>query len=91
MAKTGVMQAAFGTTSLTDFLHVDNMVEAHILAAKALTKEKGCLAVFTSYTLTTSLYCQTKDFVKLWRKKPPAHIKFKFCLFTRTKQTKNNL
>lgn len=48
MAETGVMQAAFGTTSLTDFLHVDNMVEAHILAAKALTKEKGCLAVLTS-------------------------------------------
>ena len=53
MAETGVMQVAFGTTSLTDFLHVDNMVEAHVLAAKALTKEKGCLAVLKSFTLTT--------------------------------------
>lgn len=41
----GVMVALFGPEALTDFLHVDNMVQAHILAAKALTKAEGCKAV----------------------------------------------
>lgn len=45
MTKNGLMVALFGTESLTDFLHVDNMVQAHILAAKALTKAEGCKAV----------------------------------------------
>lgn len=45
MAQTGVIQALFGAESLTDFLHVDNMVQAHILAAKALTKEESHKAV----------------------------------------------
>lgn len=45
MTKNGLMVALFGTESMTDFLHVDNMVQAHILAAKALTKAEGCKAV----------------------------------------------
>nr|XP_022317696.1 short-chain dehydrogenase/reductase family 42E member 1-like isoform X2 [Crassostrea virginica] len=64
MAETGVMQATFGTTSLTDFLHVDNMVEAHILAAKALTKEKDCLAAGQAYFISDGAPINTYEFFR---------------------------
>ncbi|XP_062605705.1 short-chain dehydrogenase/reductase family 42E member 1-like isoform X1 [Saccostrea cucullata] len=64
MAQTGVIQALFGTDSLTDFLHVDNMVQAHILAAKALTEEKGYIAAGQAYFISDGAPINTFAFFR---------------------------
>lgn len=45
------MQALFGKDSLQDFLHIDNLVQAHILAGRALMESNRRVAVSN-----TSLY-----------------------------------
>lgn len=45
------MQALFGKDSLQDFLHIDNLVQAHILAGRALMESNKRVAVSD-----TSLY-----------------------------------
>lgn len=64
MVKTGVMVALFGPEALTDFLHVDNMVQAHILAAKALTKAEGCKAAGQAYFISDGAPINTFDFFR---------------------------
>lgn len=39
------MQALFGKDSLQDFLHIDNLVQAHILAGRALMESNRRVAV----------------------------------------------
>ncbi|XP_048760577.2 short-chain dehydrogenase/reductase family 42E member 1-like [Ostrea edulis] len=64
MAQTGVIQALFGAESLTDFLHVDNMVQAHILAAKALTKEESHKAGGQTYFISDGAPINTFSFFR---------------------------
>lgn len=49
--ESGYMQALFGKDSLQDFLHIDNLVQAHILAGRALMESNRRVAVSN-----TSLY-----------------------------------
>lgn len=49
--ESGYMQALFGKDSLQDFLHIDNLVQAHILAGRALMESNRSVAVSN-----TSLY-----------------------------------
>lgn len=77
MVKTGVMVALFGPEALTDFLHVDNMVQAHILAAKALTKAEGCKAVILISCSQTKSSKQQHQKLKLITK-PNVHSVFGF-------------
>lgn len=49
--ESGYMQALFGKDSLQDFLHIDNLVQAHILAGRALMESNKRVAVSD-----TSLY-----------------------------------
>ena len=39
------MIMTYGKGTLQEFLHVDNLVEGHILAGLALSKDKNCIAV----------------------------------------------
>lgn len=43
--QSGAMKALFGKDSLQDFLHIDNLVQAHILAGQALLESKKSVAV----------------------------------------------
>lgn len=43
--ESGYMQALFGKDSLQDFLHIDNLVQAHILAGRALMESNRRVAV----------------------------------------------
>lgn len=51
--ERGIFQFVYGDpSSLVEFVHVDNLVSAHELAAKALTKEKGYCAAGQPYFIS---------------------------------------
>ena len=43
--EQGLLIMTYGGGTLQDFLHVDNLVQGHILAGQALAKNKHCIAV----------------------------------------------
>ncbi|CAL1526352.1 unnamed protein product [Lymnaea stagnalis] len=48
--EQGLVKVTYGAKdSLVDFLHVDNLVQAHMLAAEALTEEKNFVAAGQAY------------------------------------------
>jgi UDP-glucose 4-epimerase len=61
--QAGVIQALFGAESLTDFLHIDNMIQAHILAAKALTKEEDHKAVINHISNIIKMILVLRKFI----------------------------
>lgn len=48
------MQALFGKDSLQDFLHIDNLVQAHILAGQALMESNKRVAVSNIFLFINS-------------------------------------
>ncbi|XP_064617969.1 short-chain dehydrogenase/reductase family 42E member 1-like [Liolophura sinensis] len=51
--EMGMFRFTYGkSTNLVDFLHVDNLVQVHFLAAQALTQEKGYVAAGQAYFIS---------------------------------------
>ncbi|XP_061175735.1 short-chain dehydrogenase/reductase family 42E member 1-like [Saccostrea echinata] len=62
--QMGAMKALFGKDSLQDFLHVDNLVQAHILAGQALMESKKCVAAGQAYFLSDGAPINTFEFFR---------------------------
>ena len=54
--QSGAMKALFGKDSLQDFLHIDNLVQAHILAGQALLESRKSVAVSMQKAVMHNLF-----------------------------------
>ncbi|XP_048762350.2 short-chain dehydrogenase/reductase family 42E member 1-like isoform X2 [Ostrea edulis] len=62
--QSGAMQALFGKDSLQDFLHINNLVQAHILAGQALMESKKYVAAGQAYFVSDGAPINTFEFFR---------------------------
>lgn len=62
--ESGYMQALFGKDSLQDFLHIDNLVQAHILAGRALMESNKRVAAGQAYFISDGAPINTFEFFR---------------------------
>ncbi|XP_078318967.1 short-chain dehydrogenase/reductase family 42E member 1-like [Crassostrea virginica] len=62
--QSGAMKALFGKDSLQDFLHVDNLVQAHILAGQALLESRKSVAAGQAYFISDGAPINTFEFFR---------------------------
>ncbi|KAG8437472.1 hypothetical protein GDO86_008247 [Hymenochirus boettgeri] len=67
LLEKGMFLFVFGDKEpLVQFVHVDNLVSAHILAAEALKSEKGCIAAGQPYFISDAEPVDNFDFLKIF-------------------------
>lgn len=62
--EQGLMIMTYGGGTLQDFLHVDNLVQGHILAGQALSADRECIAGGQAYFLSDGAPVNTFEFFR---------------------------